>query len=162
MITTRPAVAADAEAICAIHNQGIADRTATLDTTLRTPADSLAWLTERGPRCPVIVAEGQGRLVGWASLNRFNPRTAYDGVADFSVYVERGNRGTGIGRQLLTRLVDLAREWGYHKMVLSALSHNTAGIALYSSAGFRRVGVYREQGQLDGAWVDVVIMELLL
>ena len=39
---------------------------------------------------------------------------------------------------------------------------NTAGVALYTRAGFTRVGIYREQGQLDGAWVDVVIMEKLL
>ena len=145
-----------------IHNQGIADRIATLDSALRTPADSLAWLTDRGPRHPVIVADIEGRLVAWASLNRFNPRTAYDGVADFSVYVERGHRGQGIGRQLLTRLITLARELEYHKMVLLALAYNNAGIALYSWAGFTRVGIYHEQGQLDGQWVDALIMEKIL
>lgn len=162
MITIRPATPADAEAICAIHNQGIADRVATLDSTLRTPADSLAWLTERGPRHPVIVAEAGRLLVGWASLNRFNPRAAYDAVADFSVYVERAYRGRGIGRQLLTRLIALARNLGYHKMVLTALAYNDAGIALYTRAGFSRVGVYHEQGQLDGKWVDALIMEKIL
>lgn len=162
MITIRSAVTTDAEAICAIHNQGIADRIATLDSTLRTPADSLAWLTERGPRHPVIVAEAEGRMVGWASLNRFNPRAAYDGVADFSVYVERGNRGKGIGRQLLTRLIALARDAGYHKMVLTAIAYNDAGIALYTWAGFTRVGVYHEQGQFDGKWIDTLIMEKIL
>lgn len=162
MITIRPATPTDAEAICTIHNQGIADRVATLDSTLRTPADSLVWLTERGPRHPVIVAEAEGRMVGWASLNRFNPRAAYDGVADFSVYVERGNRGKGIGRQLLTRLIALARDLGYHKLVLTALANNHAGIAIYAWAGFARVGVYHEQGQLDGQWVDTVIMEKIL
>jgi phosphinothricin acetyltransferase len=161
-ITMRPATPTDADAICAIHNQGIADRIATLDSTLRTPADSLVWLTERGPRHPVIVAEAEGRMVGWASLNRFNPRAAYDGVADFSVYVERANRGKGIGGQLLTRLVFLARDLGYHKMVLTALACNLAGIALYTKAGFTRVGVYHEQGQLDGTWVDTLIMEKIL
>jgi L-amino acid N-acyltransferase YncA len=162
MIIIRSAVPADAEAICAIHNQGIADRIATLDSTLRTPGDSLAWLTERGPRHPVIVADADGRLVGWASLNRFNSRSAYDAVADFSVYVERATRGTGVGSELLSRLIVLARELGYHKMVLSALANNSAGIALYTRAGFTRVGVYREQGQLDGQWVDTLIMEKIL
>ena len=162
MTTTRPAAPADAPAICAIHNEGIADRVATLDSVLRTPADTDAWLAARGPRHPVIVAEAEGRVVGWASLNRFNPRAAYDGVADFSVYVERSRRGQGIGRLLLERLIARARELGYHKMVLSALAYNTAGIALYTGAGFRRVGVYQEQGQLDGRWVDTLIMEKLL
>jgi phosphinothricin acetyltransferase len=158
----RRAAAADADAICAIHNQGIVDRVATLDTTLRTPDLTREWLAERGPRHPVLVAERGGGVVGWASLNRFNPRAAYDHVADFSVYVERACRGTGTGRRLLEALVETARAIGYHKMVLAALPHNAAGIALYTRGGFTHVGIYREQGQLDGRWVDVVIMEKLL
>ena len=164
-VTIRPAAAAtpgDIEAICAIHNQGIADRIATLDTTVRAPDDTRKWLAERGPRHPVIVAEVDGTVVGWASLNRFNPRAAYDNVADFSVYIERGWRGKGIGRQLLDRLIGIARSIGFHKMVLAAMTYNSAGIALYSRAGFSHVGVYHEQGQLDGQWVDVVIMEKIL
>jgi L-amino acid N-acyltransferase YncA len=161
-VTIRAAAAADVEAICAIHNQGIADRIATLDMCLRTAADTQAWLVERGPRHPVIVAELDGAIVGWASLNRFNPRPAYDFVADFSVYVERRLRGQGIGGQLLGRLIDLGRTHGYHKMVLAALAFNGAGVALYTRAGFTRVGIYREQGKIDGKWVDVVIMEKIL
>jgi phosphinothricin acetyltransferase len=161
-VTVRPATDGDAEAICAIHNQGIVDRVATLDTTLRTPDGTRSWLAERGPRHPVIVADLDGATVGWASLNRFNPRAAYDHVVDFSVYVERDRRGKGVGRELLDRLVDLARAIGYHKMVLAAMAYNGAGLALYTRVGFSRVGVYREQGQLDGKWVDVVIMEKLL
>ena len=78
------------------------------------------------------------------------------------MYVERAYRGRGIGRQLLTRLIALARNLGYHKMVLTALAYNDAGIALYTMAGFSRVGVYHEQGQLDGKWVDALIMEKIL
>jgi L-amino acid N-acyltransferase YncA len=161
-VTVRAASAADADAICAIHNQGILDRVATLDVTTRTPDGVLDWLADRESRHPVIVASVGGAVVGWASLNRFNPRPAYDHVADFSVYIEREWRGKGIGRQLLDRLIELAREIGFHKMVLSALAFNQAGIALYTRAGFSIVGVYREQGQLDGEWVDTLIMEMLL
>ena len=83
-------------------------------------------------------------------------------MADFSVYVERDWRGKGVGRVLLERLVDLGRELGYHKLVLSAFPFNTAGVALYERLGFRTVGIYREQGLLDGRWVDTIIMEKLL
>ena len=83
-------------------------------------------------------------------------------VADFSIYVERRHRGRGVGSQLLDRLIDRAAEIGYHKMVLSALAHNVAGLALYRRAGFSTVGIYHEQGQLDGRWVDVIVMEKIL
>jgi phosphinothricin acetyltransferase len=159
----RPATAEDAAAICRIYNQGIADRIATLETELRTPEERRRWLLERGPRHPVIVAEApEAGVVGWGSLNVFNPRDAYRYVADFSVYVERAWRGKGVGSALLERLIELAREHGFHKMVLSAFPWNHAGMALYRKFGFRLVGTYREQGLLDGRWVDTVVMERIL
>jgi L-amino acid N-acyltransferase YncA len=99
---------------------------------------------------------------GWASLNRFNPRPVYDHVADLSVYVDRAWRGHGVGRALLGALIERARTIGYHKLVLAAFPDNMAGMALYTRLGFTRVGVYHEQGLLDGRWVDVVVMERLL
>lgn len=161
-LAIRLATLDDAAAVCAIYNQGIADRVATLETELRTPDERRRWLLGRSARHPVIAAEAGGAVAGWASLNSFNPRPAYDHVADLSVYVERAWRGRGVGRCLLEHLVPMARELGYHKMVLAAFPTNRAGIALYERIGFTRVGVYREQGRLDGVWVDVVVMEKLL
>jgi phosphinothricin acetyltransferase len=109
-----------------------------------------------------VVAVSGGQVVGWGSLNSFNPRPAYDHVVDLSVYVERAWRGRGVGRVLLTHLLDRARGLGYHKMVLATFPYNAGGLALYRRMGFSEVGVYREQGQLDGRWVDVLIMERLL
>ncbi|HEY3101659.1 MAG TPA: GNAT family N-acetyltransferase [Methylomirabilota bacterium] len=100
--------------------------------------------------------------IGWGSLNPYNPREAYRHVADFSIYVERAYRGRGVGKLLLTRLIELARELGYHKLVLSAFPFNAAGMALYERLGFRTVGIYKEQGLLDGRWVDTIVMEKLL
>ena len=100
--------------------------------------------------------------IGWASLNVFNARDAYRFVADISVYVERGWRGKGVGRVLLEKLTELGRTHGYHKLVLSAFPGNAGGMALYARSGFRAVGIYHEQGQLDGKWVDTIVMEKLL
>jgi L-amino acid N-acyltransferase YncA len=179
----RLARADDAESICRIYNQGIEDRVATLETELRTPGERRQWLAARDARHPVIVAEtsttepgpAHGRpptveaglaapatIIGWGSLNVFNPREAYRFVADFSIYVERGWRGKGVGKVLLSHLIELGREHGYHKLVLSAFPTNAGGMALYTQLGFRTVGVYKEQGRLDGRWVDTIIMEKLL
>jgi phosphinothricin acetyltransferase len=159
---TRDATPDDAEAICIIYNQGIEDRVATLETELRTPDERRQWLLARGPRHPVVIAASEGRLVGWGSLNSFNPRPVYDNVADFSVYVERSWRGKGVGGALLDALIGKARALGYHKLVLAAFPFNEAGMRLYERAGFRQVGVYKEQGFVDGRWVDIVVMEKLL
>ena len=161
-ITVRPATLADAAAICEIYNQGIEDRVATLETDLRTPEERRQLLADRGPRHPVIIAEAGGVVIGWGSLNSFNPRKAYAFVTDFSIYVERAWRGKRVGSRLLSQLIELARELGYHKLVLSAFPWNESGMALYGKFGFRTVGIYKEQGKLDGQWADTIIMEKLL
>lgn len=159
----REATREDAAAIAHIYNQGIEDRTATLETLLRTPEERAEWLSSRGPRHPVIVAvDGSGTVVGWGSLNPFNPRPAYDHVADFSVYVAREHRGRGVGDVLLGALEERARGLGYHKMVLAAFLTNAPGMRLYERHEFHTVGIYHEQGLLDGRWVDVLLMEKLL
>ena len=164
-LAIRAATAGDAAAICLIYNQGIEDRIATLETELRTPEERRHWLAARGPRHPVFVADSPGdgpAVVGWGSLNVYNPREAYRYVADFSVYVERGWRGRGVGRRLLAHLIEQARALDYHKMMLSTFPFNQSGIALYERLGFTKVGIFHEMGRLDGRWVDTLIMEKLL
>jgi phosphinothricin acetyltransferase len=161
-IRIRAAIVTDTAVICRIYNQGIADRVATLETEERTPAERAAWLEARDARHPVLVVEAEGTVVGWASLNVFNARQAYAHVADLSLYVERGWRGRGVGRRLLEALVGRARELGYHKLVLAAFPWNEAGMRASRRAGFRDVGIYREQGRLDGRWVDTIVMEKIL
>jgi phosphinothricin acetyltransferase len=161
-LRVRAATGADADAICRIYNQGIQDRVATLETEERTPEERVQWLGTRAARHPVLVAEADGGVVGWASLNAFNARRAYEHVADLSLYVDRDWRGRGVGRRLLDALVARARELRYHKLVLAAFPWNAAGMRAYARVGFREVGIYREQGRLDGRWVDTIVMEKIL
>ena len=161
-IRIRMAAPADVSAIARIYNEGIRDRLATLETEERTPEERRTWLEARDERHPVLVAERDGDVAGWGSLNVFNPRPAYRFVADFSVYVADEARGTGVGSALLAALIERARVLDYHKLVLAAFPFNEAGMRLYRRFGFREVGIYREHGFLDDRWVDVIIMERLL
>jgi phosphinothricin acetyltransferase len=159
----RDATLDDAAAIARIYNQGIEDRVATLETQVRTPEERAEWLAARSARHPVLVAtDGDGAVAGWGSLNSFNPRPAYEHVVDFSVYVGREQRGRGIGEALLRALEARARTLAYHKMVLAAFPTNAPGMRLYERHGFTTVGIYREQGMLDGRWQDIIIMEKIL
>ena len=161
-VRLRDATQADVPRICAIHNQGIEDRVATLDVEPHTLDEQLEWFCRHDSRHPVVVAEAAGGVIGWASLNQFSARPAYRYVADLSVYVDRDWRGKRIGTLLLRTIEARARGCGYHKIVLSAFPFNQAGMRLYEKFGFRTVGVYREQGLIDGRWVDTIIMEKLL
>ncbi|MFZ5351457.1 MAG: arsinothricin resistance N-acetyltransferase ArsN1 family A [Bacillota bacterium] len=153
----------DIPSITRIYNQGIEDRAATLETRPRECSDMNEWLSKRDEKHKVIVIENQeGEVYGWASLNTFNSRCCYDGIADISIYIEREKRGKGLGKILLSSLITVAKEQGFHKLVLSTFKFNKAGQRLYKSLGFREVGTYIKQGILDGKWVDVMIMERLL
>jgi len=159
--TIRQASHADAAAIAIIYNQGIEDRGATFETVPRTVADIVAKLAD-DERFPMLVAEDRGAVLGWAGLSSYRPRACYSGIAEFSIYLERGARGRGIGRQLLTSLVTVATELGYWKLVSRVFPFNTASRALCGACGFREVGVYEKHARLDGEWRDVVIVERLI
>jgi phosphinothricin acetyltransferase len=163
-LVIRDAGPEDVPAIIAIRNQGIEDRHATLDTDPYTIEEGRAWFAAHDARHPVIVAADPeaGVLTGWASLNVFNPRPGYRLVAELSVYVERGYRARGVGSRLLEALLERARALRYHKVVLTAMADNAAARILYARFGFREVGVFLEQGFVDGRWIDTVIMEKIL
>lgn len=162
MISIRPATVSDAAAIAGIYNQGIAERSATFETTLRQPGDIEIRLAD-AERYPVLVAVGSDDgVLGWAGLSAYRSRDCYAGIGEFSVYLDRLARGQGVGRRLLDALVETARERGYWKLVSRVFPFNLASLALCRACGFREVGVYEKHAQLDGRWLDVVIVERCL
>ena len=160
-ISIRAARATDAAAIAGIYNQGIEDRGATFETQLRT-ADDIAPTLSETANFPTLVAIDGDAVVGWAGLSVYRARACYAGIAEFSIYLDRTARGRGVGRQLLTSLIDVARDRGYWKLVSRIFPFNTGSRALCRSCGFREVGVYEKHSRLDGDWLDVVIVERLI
>ncbi len=160
-IEIRRATEADSTAIAAIYNQGIEDRGATFETEFRTAAEMSAR-TADGARFPMLVALDGDTVLAWAGLSSYRARACYSGIAEFSIYVERDARGRGIGRELLTSLVDAARDAGYWKLVSRIFPFNAGSRAVCKACGFREVGTYEKHGCLDGTWLDVVIVERLI
>lgn len=152
----------DANHLARIYNQGIEDRMATFETTLRDGKEREEWLRERENRYAVIIAETQEKILGWLALNPFSRREAYGFVAEISIYIERESRSTGIGSRLLRKGIKTAKENGFHKLVLTMFPENMAARNLYRNHGFVTVGVLHEQGKLDGTWRNTEMMELLL
>ncbi len=161
-MNVRLATIADAGAIARIYNQGIEERIATFETEPRTPEQIAAQLAEKGDRFPTVVVERDGAVVAWASAGPYRSRAAYAGIAEHSVYVERGARGSGAGRAALEELCRVYEGRGFWKLVSRIFPENAASLALHRRVGFRVVGVYRRHGRLDGIWRDCVIVEKLL
>jgi phosphinothricin acetyltransferase len=158
----RLAESGDAPAVAEIYNQGIAERGATFETEPRAAEDMVRRIQDDARRFPLLVAEADGRILGWASIGRYRDRPCYAGVGEFSVYIHRDARGRGVGRTLLTLLVREARERGYWKLLSRVFPSNAASLGLCRALGFREVGTYEKHGRLDGRWLDVVIVEILI
>ena len=159
--TFRAATIGDALAIADIYNQGIAERGATFETRPRTTHEIADKLRDVG-RYPTLVAEEEGRVVGWAALSGYRPRDCYAGIAEFSIYLDRDARGHGVGQRLLDALVGAARDLGYWKLVSRVFPFNAASRAVCRRCGFREVGICEKHGRLDGVWTDVIIVERLI
>ena len=155
----RSAVPEDAAAIARIYNGSIEERVATFETRPRTAEEILSWF---GGRHPVVVVEEGGEILAFAATSEYRLRGCYAGVAEFSVYADRGARGRGAGGMAMGALILAAERAGFWKLVSRVFVENAPSRRLLRSAGFREVGVYEKHARLDGAWRDVVIVERLL
>jgi len=147
--------------VAEIYNHGIAERSSTFETDLRTPDDIRRWLTASGRR-PLLVAEDHGRVLGWARIASYSSRPAYAGVGEVSVYVDPAARGRGVGTKLLEQLTEAAEGVGYWKLTGKLFPENEASARLVRRNGWREVGLHRRHGRLDGHWRDVVVVERLI
>jgi phosphinothricin acetyltransferase len=156
----RAAAPADASALAAIYNEGIASRDATFETRPRYAAEAADWLAEE---LPFIVAEDEdGTVCGFARLAPYSDRCVYAGVGEHGVYVTAAARGRGVGRALLEALCAEAERRGYYKVTSRLFASNAASRAVHRAAGFTEVGIQRRHGRLDGEWKDCVLVERLL
>ncbi len=158
-ITFRPARPADLGDVVAAYNAGIAERVATFETAPRTPRDIVGWLQDGQP---FIVAEHDGRVLGWARAGAYSDRCVYQGVGEHAVYVHPDGRGRGLGRRLLTELCIESERRGLYKLTSRIFTDNLPSRAAHRAAGFVEVGIQRRHGQLDGHWKDCVLVERLL
>ena len=152
----------DAEAIRAIYNVEVTSSTATFDLVPRTLEEQRSWQSARSGVHAVLVAEVDGGVVGFGSLSPWRDRPAYATTVEDSVYIHRSHRGDGLGKALLTRLLDTATAHGFHACMARIVGGHEASIALHEACGFEVVGTEREVGRKFGRWLDVVLMERML
>jgi phosphinothricin acetyltransferase len=161
-IQIRRAEVADVDAITEIYNEAILTTTATFDIEPKTKEDRLQWFQSRGERFPVLVAVVDGKVAGWASLNQWSDRRAYDGTAETSFYVKSEFRGRGVGRKLKEATIEEARRLEFHTLIARVAEGSEASLHLNESFGFFHVGTMKEVGRKFGRLLDVHILQKML
>lgn len=161
-VTIRRAARADVPAIRDIYNEAILNSTATFDTEPKTLEERWQWFDSHGERYPIIVAEMQGEVVGWASLSKWSERPAYDITAETSFYVKTGFRGCGIGRKLKLATIEEARRLQFHSLIARVVEGSEQSLYLNNEAGFVHVGTLKQVGRKFGKLLDVHILQKIL
>ena len=158
-IKIRKLEAADWLAVREIYYQGILTGMATFETDIPKWEE---WNQVHRQDCRLVAARpaaNEREVVGWAALSPVSERCVYDGVGEVSVYVGINYRGRGVGKTLLEALIEESESAGLWTLQAGIFPENEASLALLGRCDFRRVGLRRRIGQLNGAWRDVILLE---
>jgi phosphinothricin acetyltransferase len=161
MCTTRPATESDLGAITEIYNEAILTTTGTFDTEPKTVTERRAWFESLRPRYPLVVAQVNGKVVGWAVLKPWSDRGAYADTAEVAVYVQSDHRGRGVGGGLMAAVLEAGRRAELHAAVARIAEGNETSVRLHESHGFFHVGVMKEVGFKFGRRLDIHLMQKL-
>jgi phosphinothricin acetyltransferase len=159
MWTIRPAQLSDLNTITEIYNEAIRTTTTTFDTEPKTKDEQKAWFDSHGPRYPILVAESNGVVIGWACLSQWSDRCGYSGAAEISLFVRQEFRGKGIGKRLMEAIISEGKRVGLHTVIGRIAEGNDVSVHLAESLGFRHIGVMKEVGRKFGRLLDVHLMQ---
>ena len=160
----RAATESDAEALAAIYGDAVAHGFGTFEEVPPSAADMDArrrTIMDQG--LPYLVAEEDGKVLGFAYAAPFRPRAAYRYTLEDSVYVAPEGKGRGVGRSVLTAVIAACEALGVRQLVaVIGDSQNAASLGLHRALGFEQAGIHRSVGFKHGRWVDIVMVQKAL
>ena len=150
--------------IAAIYSHHVLHGTGTFETTPPTVGEMGTRRADvLGKGLPYLVAEDEGRLLGFAYCQWFKPRPASRFSAEDSIYLHPDAAGKGLGKLLLNELIAQAQALNIRKLIaVIGDSANAGSIGVHRSCGFGHVGMFKSCGWKFGKWLDIVLMEKTL
>ncbi|MCS5522401.1 GNAT family N-acetyltransferase [Curtobacterium flaccumfaciens pv. oortii] len=162
-VVIRDCTPTDLDVVHALHVDAVLHSTAIWQEVPHPRSYFDGWLAERqADGYPVIVAEVDGQVAGYATYSQWRPHQGYRLTVEHSVYVVETFRGRGIATTLMAELVARATAEGRHVMMAGICSTNTGSIALHERLGFTTVAVVPEVGRKFDRWLDLTMMRLPL
>ena len=159
----RPAALTDISDITVIYSLFVNTSTATSEIIPPGETEMLRrWRTAQDHNLPYLVAELEGYAVGFAYARRFRPREGYRHTVEDSIYVRPDCIGHGVGKLLLTELIERCRQRNSHSMVACIVGANPSSVALHASLGFQRAGLLPDAVRKFDEWLPMLMMQLIL
>lgn len=162
-ITIRQANENDLEAILEIVNYSILHTTANYNYEVQTLEIQTKWLQQKHEQnFPVIVATQDNEVIGFGTYGMFREKIGYQFTVEHSIYVAPHLIAKGIGKLLMSELIELATKQKIHTMIGGIDASNTYSIDFHKKFGFTECGIIREAGFKFDRWLDLQFMQLLL
>ena len=162
-INIREAEEKDLPFIIEIYNKNILETTFSFRYKAVNLAERKKWLdNQKKKKFPVLVAEKESNLQGFAFLSSFRRGEGYQHTAEESVYVDEKFQKQGVAKILLKDLIQRARKIGIHNLIAGVGSSNIASHKLHLSLGFQECGKLPQVGKKFGKWLDVIFYSLII
>jgi phosphinothricin acetyltransferase len=121
------------------------------------------WIAARsGAFCAIVAVDSAGEILGFGALSEYKDRSGYRSTVENSVYVRRDVARRGIGKQLLSHLIETATISGFHSIIARIEAQSVASRGLHQSCGFELVGIEKQVARKFGKWLDVAVMQCSL
>lgn len=155
----RQASAADARVLLGIYRPYVESPGYCFELEPPSEAEFAARIERAIAHWDWLIAEREGRILGYAYAGQHRERAAYRFSCEVSAYLSPEARGHGIGHALYSALLQRLTELGYRNALAVIVHPNPASEAFHARHGFERVGVFRNAGLKQGRWWDVVWMQ---
>ena len=156
----REATEKDLPEILAIFNFHIEHTTVIYHYHKRSIAEMQAWFQEKKQsNFPILVAEENGKILGYGTYGKFRPHDAYQFCVEHSVYVNPKQQGKGIGKQLILQLISIAKRGNFHTMIAGIDAENKFSVEFHQKLGFKQVGYLKQVGFKFNRWLDLVFLQ---
>jgi len=159
VLKIRNANVKDIKTITEIYNEAIVNTNATFDIKEKTINKMREWFKNHGSKNPIVVAERDEKIVGWAALSKYDSKKAYSNTAELSLYVLEKYQDKGIGKKLMKDILKKGKKSGIHAVLARITAGNDASIHLHEEFGFEKVGTLKEVGEKFGKILDVHVLE---
>jgi phosphinothricin acetyltransferase len=154
----------DLAALTDLYNYYVETTPITFDIGRFTPEQRRDWFDHYAPkgRHRLLVAESDGRVVGYATSSPFRAKAAYDPSVETTIYLAPEQVGRGVGSRLYAALFESLAGEDVHRAYAGVTLPNEASLALHRRFGFRSLGVYQEVGRKFGRYWSVEWLEKAL
>lgn len=161
--TIESAVEADAGDLANIYNYYIRNSVATFEEENVSAADLCTRLSDvAATGYPWLVMREEGRILGYAYANRWNPRAAYRHTAEVTIYLSHDCTSRRIGSRLYEALFARLRDMPVHVVIGGITLPNPASVAIHEKFGMRKVAHFEAVGYKFGQWLDVGYWQVVL